>query len=327
MRLGRRDAIRAMGAMLAGAPLRTLAQSPRRVGVLMVNAPDDKEQLARLAQFRERLASLGWKEGQNVSFDVRWSAGNMARAQAQVHEMVASRPDVIVSSSTPVTVALQKETTAVPVVFIFVADPVGSGLIKTLPRPGGNITGLVNIDPSLIEKWLELLKNIAPAVGHVAVMFNPETAPYAGPYLRRLDAVAGAIGVRASLLRVRSAADIEAAVAALGPGSGLVAMADSFLAVHRRVLVGAAARHKVPAIYFSDVHVAEGGLLSYGIDAADLFQRAAPYVDRILRGARPAELPVEQPSKFTLAINAKTAAALGLVVPRELLLRADRVFE
>ena len=326
---GRRAFLALAAASVLAPSARAQVVRTRRVGVLMVNSPEDPEQLARLAHFRDRLGALGWTEGRNVAIEVLWSSGSAERSIANVRQMVASQPDVIVSSSTPVTIALQRETRTIPVVFIFVADPVRSGLVKSLAHPGANITGLVNIEPTLLGKWLELLKEIAPGVQHVTVAFNPETAPYAPAQLAGLDPVAARLALRASTATVRTTDEIDALLATLGreQGSGLVTMADSFLAVHRKLLVTAAARHRVPAIYFSDVHVADGGLISYGIDATDLFQRAAPYVDRILRGATAGELPVEQPIKFQLAVNVRTARALGLSVPASMLLRADRVVE
>jgi putative ABC transport system substrate-binding protein len=305
------------------------AEKVRRIGVLMGYAENDREAQWRLAVFKERLAALGWSEGRNLTIDVRWSAGDVNRALALARELIALQPEVMLSSTTPVTAALQRETQTIPIVFTVVADPLGSGFVKTLSRPGGNITGFINLESSLIEKWLELLKEIAPRVTRVSVMFNPDTAPYAEYFLRPLRASAPKVDVTVFTAAVRSASDIEQVIVALGrePNGGLIVMTDSFMVVHRRSVIDLTARYKVPAVYFSSFNVVDGGLISYGVDVVDLFRRAAPYVDRILRGAKAGELPVQQPAKFELAINRKTAAALGLTIPRSLLLRADQVIE
>jgi putative ABC transport system substrate-binding protein len=331
--MNRRDTLRALLAFgAANAPLMTRAQQTervRRIGVLLGWAESDPEAQSRLAAFKEKLAPLGWTEGRSLRIDIRWSAGDVNRASAFAKELVALQPEVILSSTTPVTAALQRETRTIPIVFTAVSDPVGSGFVKTLARPGGNITGFINLESSLMEKWLELLKEIAPRATRIAVMFNPQTAPYAEYYLTPLRAAAPKLGVTTFTAIVRSESDIEQAIIGLGrePGVGLIIMSDSFMFVHRKLIISLAARNKVPAIYYSDNMSAEGGLISYGVDFADLFRRAAPYVDRILRGAMPAELPVQQPAKFELTVNRKTASALGLTIPKSLLLRADRVIE
>jgi putative ABC transport system substrate-binding protein len=289
----------------------------------------DAQYQLNLALFKEQLAALGWKESPGLTIDVRWTGGDVNRGSVVAKELVALRPEVILSTTTPITAALQRETRTIPIVFAVVVDPVGSGLVKTLARPGGNITGFIHHEPSLIEKWLQLLKEIAPRVTRVTVMFNPQTAPYAEHYLRPLKAAAPKIGVETRTAAVRSESEIEEVIAGLGrePGSGLIAMSDGFMTTHRKLIVAFAARHKVPAVYYAGNFAEQGGLISYGVHFGDLFQRAAPYVDRILRGAKPADLPVQLPTKFELVINRKTAAALGLAVPQSLLLRADRVIE
>jgi len=327
----RRDFI----ALVSGAaawPLAARAQQPervRRIGVIMGWSERDPQYQLNLAAFKEQLAALGWKESRSLTIDVRWTGGDIKRASAVAKELVALRPDVILSSTTPITAALQRETRTIPIVFAVVVDPVGSGFVKTLARPGGNITGFIHHEGSLVEKWLQLLKEIAPRVTRVTVMFNPQTAPYAEHYLQPLKAAAPKIGVETRTAAVRSESEIEGVIAGLGrePGSGLIAMSDGFMTVHRKSIIAFAARNKVPAVYYAGNFAEEGGLISYGVVFADVFRRAAPYVDRILRGAKPADLPVQLPTKFELVINRKTAVALGLAVPQSLLLRADRVIE
>jgi putative ABC transport system substrate-binding protein len=301
----------------------------RRVGVLMGYAEDDPEAQFRLGALKQELAALGWGEARNVTIDVRWGAGDITRASVFAKELVALQPDVIVGNTTPVTEALYRETKTIPIVFVVVSDPVGSGFVHSLPRPGGSITGFINLEASLVEKWLELIKELAPETMRVAVMFNPQTAPYADYYLGPLNAAAPRVGVRVFTVTVSSDADIENAIAELGRerGNGIVVMTDSFMTVHRKVVIEQAARNKIPCVYFVSIAATEGGLISYGVDLADLFRRTGQYVDRILRGAKPADLPVQMPTKFELIVNVKTARALGLDVPAAILLRADRVIE
>ncbi len=278
---------------------------------------------------KEGLAALGWRDGRNLKIEVRWSAGDAIRASTFAKELVALKPEVILSNTTPATAAVQREAGSIPVVFTVVSDPVGSGFVKTLARPGGNITGFINLESSLVEKWLQLLKEIAPRVTRVGVMYNPDTAPYAEYYLRPLNAAAPKLGVKAFAVTVRSEADIQKAIAELSrePNGGLVALTDSFLTVHRKAIIELTARHKLPAIYWVGNMAEEGGLLAYGVDYIDLFRRAANYVDKILKGAKPAELPVEQPTKYELVINGRTAKALGLTIPQSLLISAKKVIE
>ena len=330
--MNKRNALGALLALgVAGSP-RTRAQPPpgkRRVGVLMGYAEDDPEAQVRIAVFKERLAASGWAEGRNLTLDVRWSRGDVERAARFAKELVTLKPDVILAVTTAVTAALQKETSTIPIVFAVVSDPVGSGFVKTLARPGGTITGFTNLEASLAEKWLQLIKEIAPRVTRATVMFNPETALYAEFYLQPMNAVASRIGVKVAVAKVGSDSDIDKAVSGLGreAGSSLILIPDIFMTVHRKPVVTLAAQHKVPAIYAVSSTVREGGLIAYGVDSTDLFRRAAPYVDRILRGARPADLPVQQPTLFELAVNLKTAKALGLTVPHSILVRADLVIE
>jgi putative ABC transport system substrate-binding protein len=304
-------------------------ESARRIGVLMGYAERDPEAQLRLVAFKEGLAALGWAEGRNLTIDVRWTAGDVKHAASFAKELVALKPDVILANTTLVTAAVQTETRTIPIIFTAVSDPVGSGFVKTLSRPGGNITGFINLESSLVEKWLQLLKEIAPRVTRVGVMFNPETTPYAEYYLRPLSAAAPKFGVKTFTATVRSEIDIEKVIIRLSlePGSGLIVLPDNFMTVHRKSIIALTARHKLPAIYYVGTIAVEGGLISYGVDYVDLFRRAAPYVDRILRGATPAGLPVQQPSRFELVVNMKTAKALGLTIPQSLLLRADEVIQ
>jgi putative ABC transport system substrate-binding protein len=326
----RRKFLMALGALAA--PMVSFAQpaeKARRIGVLMGYAESDPEARLRLAAFKEGLAALGWADGRNLKIDLRWSAGDATRASAFAKELVALKPEVILSNTTPVTAAIQREAGTIPVVFTVVSDPVGSGFVKTLARPGANITGFINLESSLVEKWLQLLKEIAPRVTRVGVMFNPDTASYAEYYLRPLNAVAPKLGVKAFAVTVRSEADMQKAIAELGrePNGGLVALTDSFLTVHRKSIIELTARHKIPAIYWVGNMAEEGGLIAYGVDYIDLFRRAATYVDKILKGAKPAELPVEQPTKYELVINGRTAKALGLTIPQSLLISAKKVID
>lgn len=305
------------------------SQRMRRIAVLMGYAETDPEARLRLITFKESLATLGWVEDHNVKFDVRWGGGDPNRLSIHAKELVGLRPDVILSNTTPATAAVHEETKTIPIVFAVVADPVGSGFIQSLSRPGGNITGLLYLESTLAAKWLELLKQVAPQVKQVAVMFNPETAPYVEYYLQPLNNGAARLGIKTFTAHVGSDADIEKTIAVLGRevGNGLIGMVDGFLLVHRKAIIAEAARYRVPAMYYSTPFVEDGGLISYGVDAVDLFRRAAPYVDRILRGAKPQDLPVEQPTKFELAINMSTARAMGITFPHSILLSADKVIE
>ena len=305
------------------------SERARRIAVLLGYDAKDPEAQLRLAAFKEALAASGWVEGRNLTIDLRWIAGEADRASAFAKELVALKPDAILANTTPVTAALQLETKTISIVFTAVSDPIGSGFVKSLARPGGNITGFVNLESSLVEKWLQVLKEIAPRVTHVRVIFNPKTAPYVEYYMQPLIAAAARYGVRTAMAPVSSEADIETVIAGLGreANSGLIVMTDSYMTVHRKMIIDLTARHKVPAIYYVGAMADEGGLISYGIDYVDLFRRAAPYVDKILRGARPADLPVQYPSKYELVINAATAQALGLTIPQSILVRADRVIQ
>jgi ABC-type uncharacterized transport system substrate-binding protein len=328
----RREFITLVGGTAAW-PLAARAQQPdkmRRIGVLMGYEESDPEAKGFLAGFTQSLAELGWTDGRNLRMDVRWAPGSVERMRTFAKELVELQPDVILANSTPVTAAFQRETRTIPIVFAVASDPVGSGFTASLARPGGNITGFSIAEPSLPGKWIELLLEITPGLKRAAMMFNPNTASYVGSYyLPSFEAAAHSQKVAPITARVRSDAEIEEVISSLGrePGGGLLVMPDNFMEIHRAQIISLAARNNVPAVYQLPVNVKDGGLLSYGADFADVFRRAAPYVDRILRGAMPSELPVQMPTKYIMAINAKTAKALGLAVPPTLLVRADEVIE
>jgi len=319
---------------LAGAaawPLAVRAQQSERMRRLGVLIPFEENDEAKgwLSGFTQGLVELGWTDGRDVRIDVRW-AGSIDRARMYAKELVDLQPDVILSQSTPVTAAFQRETRTIPIVFVFVADAVGSGFVASLPRPSGNITGFIDEEAGMASKWLELLRQIAPGVKRVAMMFNPDTAPRGGSYfLPSFESAARSLKMEPIIARVRSDAEIEAVLTSLGrePGGGLIVMPDQFVQVHRAPIILLAARNNIPAVYQLSFFVRDGGLLSYGPDGADLFRRAPSYVDRILRGAKPADLPVQVPVKFEMAVNAKTAKALGLTVPQSILLSADEVIQ
>jgi putative ABC transport system substrate-binding protein len=330
-RTNRRAFIAALGGAAAWPVVARAQQSDktRRIGVLEVMAETDPVEQQSFAAFKQALAALGWNEGSNLHIDLRRSAGDINRASSLAKELVALQPDVIFTGSTPNTMAIHRQTQTIPIVFVAVSDPVGSGFVESLSHPGGNITGFINLEGTLAEKWLELLKEIAPGTKRVAVMFNPQTAPFAQYYLRPIENMAPKLGVTTFPLPVGNDNDIESAIEELARGrdSGLIAMVDSFVLVHRKLIIELAARHQIPTVYADKNMTMEGGLISYGVTLSDLFSRAAVYVDRILRGAKPAELPVQGPTKFELVINLKTAKALGLTVPPSILARADQVIE
>jgi putative tryptophan/tyrosine transport system substrate-binding protein len=332
----RRHFIAGLGAAVAappGWPLAARAQQSeclRRIGVLMGWAEVDPQPKAWLSVFTQRLSDLGWADGRNMRLDIRWAGGSIERARAHAKELVALQPDVILAASTAATAALQRETQKIPIVFIFVADPVGEGFIASLARPGGNITGFMGQEATMAGKWLELLTEIAPAIKRAALMFNPATAPYGrSHYLPLFEAAAQSLKVEPIVAPVNSDADIDMIISSLGraPRGGLVVPSDAFVLGHRAQVIAAAARDKVPAVYDATIYVRDGGLLSYGIDFFDQFGRAAPYVDRILHGEAPAQLPVQLPVKFDMAASSKTAKSLDLTVPPSILLRADEVIE
>ena len=329
--LSRRDLIAVLTGGTATWPHALRAQQPmRRIGVLMGYPESDLEGQAFFAAFQEGLHNLGWVEGRNIRLDTRWAPPEDAEARRRfAEELVSLRPDVILSAVTPPTAALLQQTRTIPIVFATVSDPVGSGFVASFPRPGGNATGFQAMVGSLAGKWLELLKEIAPRVVRVAMLFNLETGPYAESFLAPLRTAASYFAVEAIETPVRDTAELEAVVAAQArsPDAGLIVMPDSFNDVHRPEIISLAARSRLPATYPRKIFTETGGLLSYGIDQLNSYRLAASYVDRILNGAKPSELPVQAPVKFELAINLKTAQALGLTVPPSILALADQVIE
>jgi putative tryptophan/tyrosine transport system substrate-binding protein len=328
----RREFITLLGGA-AGWPLAARAQQGermRRVGVLMAFDENDPEAKAYLSGFTRGLVELGWTNDSNLRMDVRWAAGNVDRMRMSAKELLDLQPDVILAHGTPATAAFQRETRTIPIVFASVSDPIGDGLVASLPRPNGNITGFISQEATVAGKWLELLTEIAPSVKRVAAMFNPDTAPGGGLYvLPAFEAAARSFKVAPIAAPIHSDAEIETVITSLGrePGGGLVVMPDTFVESHRAHIILLAARNNVPTVYPDSVWARDGGLLSYGPNRVDIFRRSATYVDRILRGARPAELPVQLPIKFDMAVNAKTAKALGLNVPPHLQQLADEVIE
>jgi putative ABC transport system substrate-binding protein len=302
-------------------------QRVRRIGVLMGFATTNPEGQAFQQAFAQRLRELGWTDGTRATVDYRWAASDRERFKADASELVALKPDVILAHTTPAVAALRQETTTIPIVFVSVTDPVGQGLVTNLARPGGNMTGFDLVDFSVGGKWLQLLKEAAPAVTQVAVMYNPQTSP-AG-YLPSVRTAAATLRVEVTEAPVRDDGEIERVVTAMSerPGGGLTVMADVFIATHRAPIIASAARHRLPAMYPRPIYVMDGGLMGYGTDVIEQFKSAAGYVDRILKGADPGELPVQRPTKFELALNLKTAKTLGIEFPPQVLALADEVIE
>jgi putative ABC transport system substrate-binding protein len=280
------------------------------------------------AGLTQALAGLGWTDGRNLRMDLRWGGDDNNRMRAFAQELVRLQPDIILANGTAATVVLQRETRTIPIVFVSVPDPVASGIVPRLNQPGGNVTGFGGSEATLGGKWLELLSEIAPGLKRAAIMFNPDTAPVSA-FMPSLETAARSLKVEQIIVPVHSDVEIETAIIALGrePGGGLVIIPDVFTTVHRAPIILAAARNHVPAVYADSVIARDGGLLSYGVDQVDNFRRAASYVDRILRGEKPSDLPVQLPTKFEMAVNLKTAKALGLAVPPSIMLRATEVIE
>ena len=325
----RREFITLLGGATAW-PIAARAQQPermRRIGVLAPTAPDDAEAQTRFAALRQGLQRFGWIEGRNLQIDARWGAGDAGAIGSAATELAALAPDVIVASGSAAAAILQA-TRTVPIVFVSVPDPVGSGFVESLAQPGGNATGFIMFEYGLSAKWLELLKEIAPSVTRAAVLRDPAIVAGIGQFAV-IQSAASSVGVDVSAINMHDGAEIERAVTAFArrPNGGLILTASALAAIHRDLVVSLAARYKLPAVYITRYFVAGGGLVSYGPDFVDQYRRAAEYVDRILKGEKPADLPVQAPTKYELVINLGTAKALGLDVPATLLARADEVIE
>jgi putative ABC transport system substrate-binding protein len=325
----RREFITGLGSTAAW-PLTARAQQGdrvRRIGVLIAGDENDPRVKTSVSAFTQALADLGWTDGRNVRMDLRWYGDDINRIPALAQELVGLQPDIIVTNGGPPTAAVQRETRTIPIVFVIVADPVAMGVVANLNRPGGNVTGFAVLEPTLGGKWLELLSEIAPGLKRAATMFNPDL-PGPSVFMPSFQAAARSLKVEPITAHVRSDAEIETVIATLGrePRSGLV-VGDAFTFSHRATIISAAARNNVPAVYSLSTFARDGGLVSYAADGVDIRRRAATYVDRILRGAKPGDLPVQFPTKFEMVVNLKTAKALGLTVPQSILLRADEVIE
>jgi putative tryptophan/tyrosine transport system substrate-binding protein len=328
----RRDFITILGGAVVASPIAARAQQSermRRVGVLTTAAENDATEQRRQAAFRRRFDELGWRAGRNIQIDYRWAASNADRLRIFAKELVELKPDLIFAETTPATAAVLGETRTIPIVFVVVSDPVGSGFVTSLNRPGGNVTGFMNMEPTLAGKWLGLLKEIALHVTRVALLFNPATAPFTEQYLNPFKAAAASLAVEAIAAPVQQLSHLEpvAADRAREPNGGLIMMPDVFLWLHRAEVISLAAHYRLPAVYPQRDFAEIGGLLSYGNDRLDQYPRAAIYADRILKGEKPADLPVQAPTKYELVINLRTAKALGLTVPPSLVATADEVIE
>jgi putative ABC transport system substrate-binding protein len=326
----RREFITLLGGAAAW-PLAVRAQQPermRRIGVLVASAEDESDIQARLAGFRQGIEKLGWSQGRNVRIDTRFAAGRADQYQMLAKELIALQPDVILAQSPPITAALQRESRAIPIVFVSVSDPIGPGFVASLARPGGNITGMMQYEAGITGKWLAMLREIAPRLAHVALVGNPKTTAY-DYFLRAAEAAAPSLAIELVPSRVETAADIERAIGAFAraPNGGLLLPPDGTLTSNRDLIIALAAHHRLPAVYPFRFFVAAGGLMSYGTDQVEILRQAASYFDRILRGAKPADLPVQAPTKYETTLNLKTAKALGIDVPPSLLVRADEVIE
>jgi putative ABC transport system substrate-binding protein len=328
----RRDLLALVSGVVALRPLTAAAQQRerlRRLGVLIPWPENDAVAQQSVRAFARALAGFGWVENNNIRIDYRFAAADPARFETYASELVGLSPEVILASSAPAVAALRTKTRTIPIVFVLVPDPVGMGFVPSLTRPGGNITGFTLYDAPVMAKWVQLLKEVAPGVTHVAVIFNPETTPYAPLFNRAIEAAAPSLGVTATLAPVHDDAGIEEAIAAEAhePGGGVINLPESWSVTHRSVIIAAASRHGLPLMGGTEHFSRAGGLMSYWFDAVDLHAQAASYIDRVLKGANPADLPIQDPTKPVLIVNLKTAKALGLTVPPALLARADEVIE
>jgi putative ABC transport system substrate-binding protein len=331
--IGRREFVALIGGVATAAwPLAARAQQAermRRVGVLKSTTEDDSEGRARDAAFLKGLRDVGLTEGRNVKLDYRWAGSDVKRLRVFASELVALAPDELLAGSSPSLAALHRATATVPIVFVLVSDPVGQGFVQSLAHPGSNITGFSNFEFSTIGKWVDLLNGIAPDVKHTALIFNPDTAPYARHYLPAFEDGAKSFAAEPISAPVHSETELESATGALAErgGGGIIVMPDPFTLTHRGAIISLAARYRLPAVYPFRYFASDGGLISYGPDFIDQYRRAAGYVDRILKGEKPADLPVQAPTKYELVINLRTAKALGLEIPPTLLALADEVIE
>ncbi len=326
----RREFVRLVGGAAAAWPLLGhAAEQIRRIGMLMGAAAGDAEGERWVQAFLQGMQALGWQRDINVQIDVRWGANDLDRMATFAKELVAFQPDLIQVTTTPATAAILRETRIIPVVFAIVSDPVGSGFVQSLSRPGGNVTGFINVEASLGGKWVQTLKEIAPQISRVAMLFDPATAPQAEYYRGAIEFASRTLGIVTEAAPFHGAVDIEEIITALGraPEAGLIVMPGNAVQTNRETIISSAARHHVPAVYGFRFFVKDGGLISFGVDLPDLQRRAATYADRILKGAKPADLPVQLPTKFELVINLTTAKELGLTVPPSLLAQADELIE
>jgi putative ABC transport system substrate-binding protein len=326
----RREFIAGLGGAVAW-PFAVRAQQRermRRIGVLMPLDENDPLVKPFVSAFTQALAGLGWTNGRNARMDLRWPGVAPNRIRALAQELVGLQPDIMLTNGAAATVGLQRETRTIPIVFVNVADPVAGGIVPRLDRPGGNVTGFAGNEATLGGKWLELLSEIAPGLKRAAIMFNPDLPPVS-TFMPSLETAARSLKIQPIIVPVHGDVEIETAMIALGreSGGGLVVIPDLFMRAHRAAIIAAAARNNVPAVYSISAYVRDGGLLSYGPDQVDTVRRAATYVDRILRGEKPGDLPVQFPTKFEMAVNLKTAKALGLAVPPSILLRATEIIE
>jgi putative ABC transport system substrate-binding protein len=329
---GRREFITLLGGAAAACPLAARAQQAdrmRRIGVLMAVAANDPEAKAELAGFREGLARLGWVEDQTIHIDYRFADGNPERFSVLGKELIALHPELIFAQSTPVTAILQHKTRAIPIVFVQVSDPIGAGFVASLSRPGGNVTGVIQYEPGIMGKWLAMLKEIAPRLARVAVLSDPRTNVSHDYFLRNTMAAASPLGIEVISSPFANVDDLEGSIRSFGrqDNGGLLVLPYNFTIVHRDRVIALAAEHRLPAVYAFRYFVTDGGLMSYGINLVDVFRQSASYVDRILRGAKPADVPVQVPTRYETVVNLKTAKQLGLTVPPGLLVAADEVID
>jgi putative ABC transport system substrate-binding protein len=328
----RRDFLSLIGGAAATWPLAVRAQQParlRQVAILRAEVAGDPEGLRNSGALIQGLQALGWTQGRNVRIEQRWAGGSVDAMKALAKELVALEPDVIVVVSTPVSAAVMQETHTIPIIFVQNFDPVGSGLVKSLVAPDGNITGFTSYEPGISSKWLELLKGVAPQVARVAIMYNPQTAPYAGVFLRSVEAASPIFAIQPIAMPIQDSGTIEKSIEAFAReiNPGLMVLPDATTTVHEKLIVKLASQHRLPAIYPWRHYVTAGGLMCYAVDLPVLWRRAASYVDQVLKGEKPANLPIQQPTKFELVINLTAAKAVGLTIPASILSLADDLID